>query len=339
MNKGKDIQYWTAYETLEQEVLEITKSIYFDDAQLDVYSCRNADLILRCMCEYESIVKAIYRNFIGRTENKIGKCLKVLDELVCLNKKQVMIVSDSMHFSFMQKFISPLSYKPHDRNDFYSAYCALKHNRTCSINRATVNVLLRSLAAFFIMNLYYYGNQINNIRRDTPSRKTIFLEKYAGESIGIMLDFGINLNRYLCSCIAYVSLDLNYYLYRDEYGYKLKKLIKNTASIVGLQFLKKLTINNQYDIRTLICLMIDETTKEAGTAEKVNQVSSITMGQLENSARLYNINNGYSQIYIPVQHMNDTKEELEKLKLPELQLVDRKLSGIQSIDRIMELLK
>lgn len=327
------------YQELEQEVLKISNYIHFNDKQLNVYSLQNANIISKCMFEYESIVKALFEKLKGYVENRPGLCLKYLDERLQLHKKQVKIVSSSIHFrKTMSNYFAPLCYKEHGHNDFYSAYCALKHNRAQNINKATINILIRSLASLFLMNLFYYGNEIVNMRQKTSPNETIFIEKYAGESIGIMHDLDIKLNKYLDGCVGYISLDLGYYLYRDEQSYNLRKLIKETKTLIGLNAIKDLIITHQNDIRTLIYSMICQTMKDSSTSEKIKQVNSITMGCLEKCMRIYNINKGYRSIYIPIKNMDAKEEELIELGVPEPVFISEKLYGVQKIDRILELL-
>ena len=46
--------YWPVYKNLEDEMLEVAKYNQFDDDQLDVYSMKIADLLVRCAVEIES---------------------------------------------------------------------------------------------------------------------------------------------------------------------------------------------------------------------------------------------------------------------------------------------
>lgn len=52
--------FWQIYLELEKETLEICKSIYIDDTQENVYSPKNADLILRINVVIESIAKELF---------------------------------------------------------------------------------------------------------------------------------------------------------------------------------------------------------------------------------------------------------------------------------------
>lgn len=56
--------YWVGYRKLEQRVIELSNSIYFDDTQMSVYSNEIADLILSVVAKIESITKDYYETHI-----------------------------------------------------------------------------------------------------------------------------------------------------------------------------------------------------------------------------------------------------------------------------------
>lgn len=55
------ILYAQSFEDIEEQVQEVMKFFIFDDKQLDVYSNKIADLIIRICCEIESISKDLCR--------------------------------------------------------------------------------------------------------------------------------------------------------------------------------------------------------------------------------------------------------------------------------------
>jgi len=48
--------YWHVYQNLEKELLEIGETIFVVDNQLDVYSMRIADLLVRMGLEFEGVL-------------------------------------------------------------------------------------------------------------------------------------------------------------------------------------------------------------------------------------------------------------------------------------------
>jgi len=43
--------YWSVYKNLEKEVLELSNQIHIDDEQLNVYSIKISELLIRCSVE------------------------------------------------------------------------------------------------------------------------------------------------------------------------------------------------------------------------------------------------------------------------------------------------
>ena len=60
--------FWPEYKNLEQQVLDLTKYVCFCDAQVDVFSRENSNLIIQIVSEIESISKELYRRYAD--ENK-----------------------------------------------------------------------------------------------------------------------------------------------------------------------------------------------------------------------------------------------------------------------------
>lgn len=52
--------YWAVYKNLERELSDLSNLIHIDDKQLNVYSIKIAELLLRTVVEIESISKTLY---------------------------------------------------------------------------------------------------------------------------------------------------------------------------------------------------------------------------------------------------------------------------------------
>ncbi len=143
--------YWSTYKRIEQEVLELSHSICFDDVQLNVYSNEILDLVIRICTNIESLYEDIYRDEFSKTEPKIGPMITKLNDIFSLEDKVIYISNDNFRFHKEMKEIRPFKYKAKSKDDFYSTYNALKHNRSANIKKATIYTLLRSLAAFYTL--------------------------------------------------------------------------------------------------------------------------------------------------------------------------------------------
>ena len=148
--------YFPVYKSIEKEVLELASSIHFTDQQLNVYSLKIADLILRCSIELESLAKDIYREGTNKEPISPGECFKWLEENRCISQKNIVLVSHYFHFN--EKFtpsFCPFDYKNGSDDDYYTQYNAIKHDRVKNLHKATINVLIRVLGALYILNVYY----------------------------------------------------------------------------------------------------------------------------------------------------------------------------------------
>ena len=92
--------------------------------------------------------------------------------------KEVSIVSPFFHINSL-RVLKPFDYKDKSPEDYYSSYCAIKHDREKNIIKANLNTLIRSLAALYILILYYSGKQFQ-LGEDHHAAK---LDKSAGSQI------------------------------------------------------------------------------------------------------------------------------------------------------------
>ena len=86
--------FWHVYQNLEKELLEIGDTVLVVDKQLDVYSVRIAELLVRTCVEIESIAKELYFANGGpkyREQHPYfdRDCLGYLNEQWKLSKKKV----------------------------------------------------------------------------------------------------------------------------------------------------------------------------------------------------------------------------------------------------------
>ena len=145
--------YWSTYKQIEKEALELSHNIAFDDKQLEVYSPKILDLIIRISTNIESLYLDIYRvNFGGDVE--IGQAIKDVAKKYKLEEKTIHISHENFSINTLRT-IKPFQYKKKSKDDFYSTYNALKHDRAKNLHKATVYTLLRSLAALYVLNVIY----------------------------------------------------------------------------------------------------------------------------------------------------------------------------------------
>lgn len=157
--------FWTIYKKLEKDVIDLSYYIHFSDEenenkcnQIWAYSNQIADLLTAVSIQIESLFLELYKLEFKAIPKSIGTSINEIEKKWTLSTKQVSIICKNMYFSDINGFgsaFAPMSYKSQDKNDYYSAYCAVKHNRVDALHKANINVLLRALAALFILNVYY----------------------------------------------------------------------------------------------------------------------------------------------------------------------------------------
>ena len=162
--------FWPIYKNLEQETLNISKYILFDDNQKNVYSFAVADLIIRSAIEIEAISKELYYRLGGQKEpvGQDGKkrdlyfdtdCINLLDNKWKITQKKITVASPTFFYEDVDNIqIKPL-HKANKRgssgSNWKKAYQALKHDRLHSLKMANIGNLISALGALYILNLYY----------------------------------------------------------------------------------------------------------------------------------------------------------------------------------------
>lgn len=157
------------YQRLEDEIIDLSNNIFFDDRQLKVYSLTIGELLIRCAIEIEAISKELYLR-LGGNEHPLdsdGKprdiyydtdCLDLLSNTWHINKKKIQITNTNMFFSSEKSALIPL-HKSNKRGSSSSkwqqAYQAIKHYRAKTIKESTLENLLNALGSLYILNLYY----------------------------------------------------------------------------------------------------------------------------------------------------------------------------------------
>lgn len=174
---NKNNLFWQVYLNLENELINLSKYIYFTDVkiknnnthQLDTFSPHIADLLVRCCVEIEAISKELYFDN-GGTKCKGDKniyfdtdCIDLLNKKYKTNDVVVFVTSPNFNFTLEDNYkLKPL-HKAHERSKILWAksYQAVKHDRYNSIHLGNIRTLLQSMAALYLLNFYYKDIKIN----------------------------------------------------------------------------------------------------------------------------------------------------------------------------------
>lgn len=106
--------YWSIYKNLEKELVELSNVIHIDDNQLEIYSIKIAELLLRTAVEIESLSKTLYFKNGGNKEDDINlffdtDCLDLLEQKWQLSKKKVQISATNFYFAQIEnQILTPL---------------------------------------------------------------------------------------------------------------------------------------------------------------------------------------------------------------------------------------
>ncbi len=156
--------YWPIFKNLEKEVINLSNEVHFDDDQLNIYSVKITELLIRTVVEVESISKELYFTN-GGTKADTNElffdtdCIDLLETKLLLSQKKAFVTSPNFYFQKEEnQILTPLK-KANKRgsssSDWLKAYQAVKHNRAKSLKKGSLKHLIRALAGLYILNLYY----------------------------------------------------------------------------------------------------------------------------------------------------------------------------------------
>lgn len=177
------------YFNIEKELIELSEHIFFDDKQLNVYSIKIADLLVRTVIEIEALSKKLYSDNNGPKKYKADgtedfiyfdtDCINHLENLWLLSKKEVIVSSQNFYFTKNENNILKPLYKANKRGsssaNWAKAYQAVKHDRSNNMKHATVKNLINALAALYLLNIYNRSDE--NIKNETKNNDFSFGSK------------------------------------------------------------------------------------------------------------------------------------------------------------------
>ncbi|MBE9584604.1 hypothetical protein IM792_09120 [Mucilaginibacter sp. JRF] len=160
--------YWSVYKNLEKELIDIMFYIHIDDDQLNVYSPKIANLIVRCVVEIESITKDLYKRHSGnqlghKRYDDIG--ISYLEDIFALSLKVI-------ELSSIYCFQSQKRYFPFEKSEtrtgkkdltfsWNNAYQNIKHDRANSLKFGSLKYLFDAMSALYLLNIYLRDEKFN----------------------------------------------------------------------------------------------------------------------------------------------------------------------------------
>lgn len=272
--------YWHVYQNLEKELLEIGDTVFVVDSQLDVYSVRIADLLVRTCVEIESIAKELYfANGGPKTKEQHPyfdrDCLGYLNDQWLLSKKKVYL-SCATFFLKDQKMLEmvPLEKGHHfkvDLAEWMDAYQSVKHDRMNNIEKGSIRNLIQSMAALFLLNLYMkdqvvvLGKDVNGENMDWGLGSKVFSVKCHKGDSSLGMEFSFRKFNDFEECV-YLSkkTDKSYEAARNELAKLNDKMAKIAAEQIPQYLVDKIN-SGVVPFRDLNQKKVDELTLEKKT--------------------------------------------------------------------------
>lgn len=285
--------YWAIYNNLEKEILNLADLIHFDDKQLNVYSVRIADLLVRCAVEIEAISKELYElkggdmnpvdnNGNSRTLFFDTDCLEYFENTWALGEKQVIVSNANIYFEDENnRILTPLkNANKRGKCDWKTTYQAVKHNRGKNLEQGNIKSLLRALAALYILNVYYKGETfvLNNLKKlpDECLGSKIFSVKTAVCSPRFP-DFNIDLNEAeLCAIYIIKPTNVGYSAYYRDATTGFRKQ-KDAIIAAGYEIVK----NEDDENEDIVYADIYKIAVDIGGAELVKRISDMEQPALK----------------------------------------------------------
>lgn len=183
--------YWKQYLFLENKVMNLEPYIYFCKKNLSVNSYEIMNLLFSVCSELDTFFKIVCND----SSQKIFQYRKSIESKSEYNN----IFNESVDIIGRDINIKPF-YKRKERKNFYwwTGYNNSKHNRLLCFKDANLNNLLNSLAALYILEVYYYKNNFGLTKDDTnmPEAQFNFFELTLlkpnfvnmGGAIGLIVD-------------------------------------------------------------------------------------------------------------------------------------------------------
>ncbi|MDH4100866.1 MAG: hypothetical protein OEV28_09875 [Nitrospirota bacterium] len=156
-------EYWPVYERLENEFCDLTFSVALNDAHLEVYSLRLAELILRICGECENVAKTLITQLKLEKPSRLDfpSIGNTLSRAVPFQKVMVEVVWPYQNLSntTLKPFLN-WSNRRSKNPSWYDAYNGIKHNRNSEFCKANFANAMNALAGLFALNLWLRRDDI-----------------------------------------------------------------------------------------------------------------------------------------------------------------------------------
>lgn len=254
--------FYPIYKQLEKEFIDLSYYITFDRKQKSTYSTKIADMLLRTVSEIENLSKELCKKenikFLDK-KNHVRKTVYFneyfirLENVYGLSNKLVNLILENCNKNIIDAKLRPFQKDMNIKNKdneykiwkWYFAYNKIKHDRVKNFRQANLENLLNSLAALFLLNVYYMDkifyrddNDIDKIIEQIESFSTVFVIDYTLDVNKYSENKDLDLSTFdnsFFNPVSFFEIARKYSVYTIYRNYKIK-----TDSDYGKDFLEKL---------------------------------------------------------------------------------------------------
>ncbi len=143
--------YWNSFKLLYDDLEDSFRFVNPTEAHLTVYSLRFYELLIRASTEFESICKDKIEEYTLSTKKREDLNIKDYHLLNAHQENKPSRISIGYIFS-EPLFVKPLeNWSTSHSLDWYQDYNSVKHNRVKDFHLASLQNVLKSIAALFII--------------------------------------------------------------------------------------------------------------------------------------------------------------------------------------------
>lgn len=245
--------FWPIYKQIEKEFKEISYYIAFDRKQLETYSVKIADLILRTVSECENVASALckkenieFKDRKGNLRNIVyfHEYIKKLNSKFNLKNKLVRFDFQNASENIFDMKRAPFEKETKQINgkekfiwSWYYSYNMIKHDRINNFKEANLKNLINGLAALFLLNIYYL-DEVYYLKKSYNIKKIIKKIKNFSDVFSVDIEgdgFGEYNGNTFFDPYTYFEIAKEHSTYIIEYDKEIK-----TDSDKGAEFLDKL---------------------------------------------------------------------------------------------------
>jgi hypothetical protein len=153
--------FFPIYQKLESELVDLSFYIAFTESNLQTYSIKIADLLLRTVSECENIMSAICKREgiqFRRSFVKFQEYLDKLNQIYMLNAKIVHFIyknADVVNCISKTPFYQEEETLNRNITDWYNAYNKIKHDRVDNFEKANLKNLIEAMSGLFLLNIIH----------------------------------------------------------------------------------------------------------------------------------------------------------------------------------------